>query len=84
MVDGLDYVPEAIEQALERTRAKRGHLNFFTGNLDHLEQVCGQYDLITSIDTLYMPKDLPATLQRMHRLLAPGGIMLIYFTEISI
>lgn len=82
LVDGLDYVLEAIEQAQERTRAKRGRLNFFSGNLDQLECVFGQYDLITSVDTLYMPKDLPATLRAMHHLLAPGGIMLIYFTEL--
>lgn len=78
---GVDYVPEAIQQALERTAEKRGRLDFQVGNFDHLDFANDSFDLITSIDTLYMPNDLPATLCMLRDLLAPGGKMLIYYSS---
>jgi SAM-dependent methyltransferase len=80
-VRGLDYVPEAIEQALQRTQAKCARLDFSVGNLDHLDDLPGPFDLLTSIDTLYMPNDLPATLRKMNNLLAPGGKILVFYSE---
>jgi ubiquinone/menaquinone biosynthesis C-methylase UbiE len=80
-VTGIDYIPEAIEQAQVRTLSKRPMLQFQVGNLDHLAEIQGKFDLITSIDTLYMPNDLPRTLRQVERLLAPRGKMLIYYTE---
>jgi 2-polyprenyl-3-methyl-5-hydroxy-6-metoxy-1,4-benzoquinol methylase len=80
-VTGIDYIPEAIEQALQRTQSKRGQLEFSVDNLDRLTAPQGKFDLITSIDTLYMPNDLPHTLQKMAGLLAPRGKMLIFYTE---
>jgi 2-polyprenyl-3-methyl-5-hydroxy-6-metoxy-1,4-benzoquinol methylase len=80
-VNGLDYIPEAIAQALQRTQAKRSRLDFSVGNLDHLSAIHARFDLLTSIDTLYMPNDLPHTLNRMANLLTPRGKMLIFYTE---
>ncbi|MBE0699439.1 MAG: class I SAM-dependent methyltransferase [Anaerolineaceae bacterium] len=80
-VVGLDYIPEAIAQAQQRTQPKRDRLQFVVGDLDHLTEVQGSFDLLTSIDTLYMPNDLPKTLRRMHELLVAGGKMLIFYTE---
>lgn len=76
---GVDYTPEAIEQALARTTDKRERLDFRVGNLDHLDFPPGAFDLLVSIDTLYMPNDLTATLRTMRRLLAPRGRMLIFY-----
>jgi SAM-dependent methyltransferase len=78
---GIDYIPEAIAQAQQRTETKRDRLHFSVANLDHLAEVQGPFDLLTSIDTLYMPNDLPETLRKMRALLAPGGKMLIFYTE---
>ncbi len=76
---GVDYVPEAIEQALSRTMAKRDRLNFQVGNFDHLDFSPGMFDLIVSIDTLYMPNDLPATLSRLQEMLAPHGRIFVFY-----
>lgn len=80
-VSGLDYTPEAIDQALARTISKRSRLQFSVGNLDHMGEIAGKFDLLTSIDTLYMPNHLPQTLRTMEHLLAPRGKMLIYYGE---
>lgn len=82
---GVDYVPEAIQDARQRTAAKRDRLCFQVGNFDHLEyapalfDASGSFDVLVSIDTLYMPNDLPATLRVLKNLLAPGGKMLVYY-----
>jgi SAM-dependent methyltransferase len=76
---GIDYVPEAIQQALERTNAKRNRLDFQVGNFDHLNYPPGSFDRLVSIDTIYMPNNLPATLGVMRDLLAPGGKMFIFY-----
>jgi SAM-dependent methyltransferase len=76
---GVDYTPKAIQQALERTSAKRDRLDFKVGNLDHLDYTAGSFDCLVSIDTIYMPNNLPATFQVLRDLLAPGGKMLIFY-----
>ena len=76
---GVDYTPEAIEQALERTQTRRDRLDFQIGNFDHLHYPAGAFDVITSIDTLYMPADLAITLSRLIEMLAPGGRLLVYY-----
>lgn len=86
-VSGMDYTPEAIEAAQQRTSATRDRLDFRVGNFDVsgsadlFQYTTGCFHLITSIDTLYMPADLPATLRALAGLLAPGGRMLVFYTE---
>jgi ubiquinone/menaquinone biosynthesis C-methylase UbiE len=76
---GLDYSPIAIEQAQQRTTHKRSHLNFKTGNLDLLDFPDASFDLILSIDSLYMPNDLQKTLKKMVALLKPGGQIAVFY-----
>jgi ubiquinone/menaquinone biosynthesis C-methylase UbiE len=79
-VSGVDYVPEAIQQALQRTAAKRDRLDFTLGNFDHLDYLAGSFESVMAIDTLYMPNDLPATLRKLRDLLTPGGKMLVFYS----
>ena len=78
-VTGLDYSPVAIAEAQRRTVAKRDRLDFRVGNLDDLPFAPGSFDTLISIDTLYMPNDLDATLAQMAALLTPGGQMAIFY-----
>ena len=78
---GVDYSPRAIREALRRTRAKRDRLVFQTGNLDSLDLPEGFFDLMLSVDTLYMPNDLEKTLKKMARLLRPGGRMALFYSH---
>jgi ubiquinone/menaquinone biosynthesis C-methylase UbiE len=78
---GMDYIPDAIAQAQERTAAKRQRLSFQVGNLDNLPFPPGSFDALISIDTLYMPNNLDSTLAQMRRLLTPGGRMAVFYTH---
>jgi ubiquinone/menaquinone biosynthesis C-methylase UbiE len=80
-VSGMDYIPDAITQAQERTAAKRRRLSFHVGNLDDLPFPPGSFDTLISIDTLYMPNNLDSTLAQMRRLLTSGGRMAIFYTH---
>jgi SAM-dependent methyltransferase len=80
---GLDYAPEAVDFALWRTRNKRERLNFIQGNLDHLDSLPKKFDIMLSIDTLYMPNQLPETLRKMQALAAPGGQMLVFYSHFA-
>ena len=77
---GIDYCPEAIAQALERTADRREQLDFVVQNLDTLDFPDGSFDALVSIDTLYMPNDLDATLRKMAALLRPGGRMGLFYS----
>jgi len=80
-VYGVDYCPEAIEIAAYHSQKKRSQLFFQEGNLDSLEFPEHSFDSIISIDTLYMPNDLGATIQRMVDLLKMDGRMAIFYTH---
>lgn len=77
---GIDYCPDAIVQARERTAANRGRLDFYEQNLDTLDFPDGSFDALLAIDTLYMPNDLDLTLRKMTALLKPGGRMGIFYS----
>ena len=76
---GIDYSPAAIQQAMRRTASKRDRLTFRVLNMDTLDYPDGSFDAITSIDTLYMPNDLDATLRRLMCMLKPGGKLAIFW-----
>ncbi len=78
---GIDYSPDAIRQAQERTVSKRNRLAFQVANMDSLEFPAGSFDAIVSIDTLYMPNRLEATLNRLMEVLRPGGRLAAYYMQ---
>lgn len=79
-ITGIDYIPEAIQQAQERTRPKNDRLFFQVGNMDHLDFPGESFDTILSIDSIYMPNDLSATIHQMRKLVKPGGQMAIFYS----
>lgn len=76
---GIDFIPEAIRQARERTLAKRHRLDFRVMSIDQLDFPPETFDLLLSIDTLYFT-DLVVTLAKMKRILKPGGKMAIFYS----
>jgi SAM-dependent methyltransferase len=78
---GIDYCPEAIQQALERNQSKRDRLSFRVGNMDDLDLPPHAFDAVISIDTLYMPNDLDATLRKVIGFMKPRGQMAVFFTH---
>jgi cyclopropane fatty-acyl-phospholipid synthase-like methyltransferase len=80
-VTGVDYIPEAIRQARERTADKRHRLAFQVGYLGALGLPLHGYDTLISIDTLYFTDDLEGTIERLHTLIVPGGQMGIFYSH---
>jgi SAM-dependent methyltransferase len=80
-VHGLDYSPDAITLATQRTVAKRHRLTFEVGNMDSLELPLRSFDTAFSVDTLYMPRSLTTTLTRVGELLVPDGQMLAFYSD---
>jgi SAM-dependent methyltransferase len=79
-VSGMDYIPEAISEASERTAARRACLNFQTGNMDAIPYPPRSFDVILAVDTLYMPNDLAETLRQLKAALRPGGCLGIFYS----
>ena len=78
---GIDYIPDAIEQAERRTSPKKDRLEFRVGNLDHLDFPDSFFDLIISIDTLYMPESLDSTVRQIKRILKPEGALAAFYSQ---
>jgi SAM-dependent methyltransferase len=71
-VTGIDFVPEAIRQAQERTKARRERLDFQVMEMERLDFPPASFDIITTVDTLYFIK-LDEVLPVIVHLLKPGG-----------
>jgi ubiquinone/menaquinone biosynthesis C-methylase UbiE len=80
-VTGMDYSPRAIAAARERPRTNQEGLSFARGNLDDLAFAPSSFDVIVSIDSLYMPNDLADCLSRMAGVLAQGGRIAAFYTQ---
>jgi ubiquinone/menaquinone biosynthesis C-methylase UbiE len=80
-VTGLDYVPEAIRQAGERTRSKADRLSFMVGDINALVLPASTYDVIVSIDTIYFSEDYAATLSALKTALRPGGRLAVLYSH---
>jgi cyclopropane fatty-acyl-phospholipid synthase-like methyltransferase len=80
-VTGLDFIPEAIRQAQERTAAKADRLSFQVGDINALALADGAFDAIISIDSLYFSADYTLTIRQLAQALKPGGQMLIFFAH---
>ncbi len=79
-VTGIDFIPEAIEQACRRIQGKSGRLQFQVMDMSDLDFPDSTFDVLISIDTLYFT-DLHSTLGQMARFLKPGGCMVIFYNQ---
>jgi cyclopropane fatty-acyl-phospholipid synthase-like methyltransferase len=77
---GLDSIPEAISQAIERTAGKSDRLEFVVGDINLLELPSTSFDAIFSIDSIYFSDDYAATLLALKSALKPGGQMEILYS----
>ena len=79
-LSGLDFVPEAIRQAAERTLDKGERMTFFVGDINDLHLPACAYDVIVSIDTIYFSQDYAETIRNFKGALRPGGRLAIYYS----
>ncbi len=74
-VIGVDEDPEAI--AFAQRRFVRGNLSFRAGDCRLLPLGSGEVELAVSFETLERLRDVPAFVEELHRVIAPGGLLLI-------
>ncbi len=79
-VTGIDFIPDAIRQAQERTRDKVDRLDFRVGDMARLDFPPASFDIIVSIDTLYFTP-IVETVRAMKTLLKPGGQVAIFYSQ---
>lgn len=80
VVTGIDFIPQAIQDAKERTEAKRERLDFYVMQIDSLKFPPASFDVIVSIDTFYFT-NLIDTLKGCLPLLSPNGRLVAFFDQ---
>ncbi len=79
-ITGLDYIPEAISQARQRTAAKSERLAFMVGDINQLELPENAFDVILSIDSIYFSRNYTGTIEKLKAALKPCGQMAILYS----
>ena len=80
-VVGLDYAPEAVKAALDRTFEKRSRLDFVQDDMNDLHLEPASFDVAMSLDTLYWAVDLEATVAKLAEVVKPGGQICIFMMQ---
>ncbi len=75
-VDGVDISPQAVEHA-KKTYAQRTNLNFHCADCTALPFENAAFDVVVSFETIEHITQQEAFLQEVHRVLKPGGCLLI-------
>ena len=79
-VTGLDFIPSAISQAIERTAGKSDRLAFVAGDINQLELQNNSFDVIFSIDLIYFSQDYASTIRSLVEALTPAGQLGILYS----
>lgn len=79
-VTGIDFVGRAIRKARKKARQAGVNVDFFIGDATKTEMINGQFDLVLDIGCFhsFSPEGKRAYIQNLRKLLAPGGIFLLY------
>ena len=77
-IHGFDYSEQAIETAKNLYPVNS---EFREGVIGEIEYPAGQFDVITSMDTMYFAKDMTAFMKQIKRWLKPDGIFFIGYQE---
>jgi arsenite methyltransferase len=80
-VCGIDHSPDVVASARRRFSAAvdSGSAEFRVGSADSLPLPSGSFDKALTVNTVYFCASLYAGMQEIHRVLAPGGRVVIGF-----
>lgn len=76
-VTAVDIDPEPVEQARESASGRRERFEVVQGSVEKLDIADGEIDLIFCHQTLHHVNEQQAALLEFHRVLKPGGILLL-------
>jgi SAM-dependent methyltransferase len=77
---GLDNSVLAIEQAMDRTGPKSDRLRFLVQDINDLRLPSRSFHLVLLVDSIYFSGDYDATISRLRDSLAPGGIVIAFYS----
>jgi cyclopropane fatty-acyl-phospholipid synthase-like methyltransferase len=79
-VTAVDFIPRALQQARRKARQAGVIVDFHLDDVTRLDGIRGPFDLALDIGCFHSlaPSGRQAYLQNLERLLAPGGVFLVY------
>ena len=77
-IHGFDYSEQAIETA---KKLYQNNSEFREGIIGEIEYPAGQFDVITSMDTMYFAKDMVSFVAQIKCWLKPDGIFFVGYQE---
>ena len=78
---GLDYMPQAVSQAQERTAFKADRLSFTVGNINDLQLSKHSFDAAISIDSIYFSNDFTRTIRQLIEAVRPDGSLIFLYSH---
>lgn len=78
-VAGLDRSLDAVESARARFSAMAGRTEFCQGNVEAMPFAAASFDKAFTVNTVYFWTSLDAGFSGIHRVLAPGGTLVVGF-----
>jgi len=80
-ITGLDYIPDAIRQARQRSAAKADRLAFMVGDINRLQLPPASFDAVLSIDSIYFSEDYERTIRELKSSLRHGGQLAFLYSQ---
>lgn len=77
-IHGFDYSEKAIQKARSLLRERADFQIGVIGEIEYFEE---QFDLITSMDTMYFAKDMNAFVGQIKRWMKQGGVLFVGYQE---
>lgn len=79
IVKGIDYSAVSVEKArtLNETAVREGRCVVWQGSVEQIIFARDWFDAVTAFETVYFWPNLPHCLREVHRVLKPGGTLLI-------
>ena len=84
-VEGIDFSDAMMRVAAKRNRRHitDGRVVLRHGDFDEAAFPAASFDTVCSANTIYFWRDVPATCMRIHRVLKPGGRVVLAFVDKS-
>ncbi len=77
-IHGFDYSEQAIQKARSLFQEKADFRSGVIGEIEYPEE---QFDLVTSMDTIYFAKDMNAFVGQVKRWMKPDGVLFVGYQE---
>ena len=85
-ITGVDRAPDMVEAARSRFGAEvaAGRIALYAGEVQALPLADASVDLVLTVNTVYFWRDLAPAFAELHRVLAPGGRIVIGIRDGSV